>query len=179
MLILISWCVQLLLGSFPDLASQFILAFGIQAFLDPYWIFILDMALLRYQAPLSDMQTADVTKLYWHFDRLENNGVSGVFLSLFLYLFVSFFTLACLYMFFLRVHKNGQLIDVYHRLWSYEEYFFVPRDMEVSNQELSYVCRKAEQWRGVEGQRRKVAVNDYVCEVHIIVMTVLMYCFPI
>ena len=57
---------------------------------------------------------------------------------------------------------NGRLIDIYHRLKSPEEMFFLPRDMEVSNQELGYVCRKAEQWRGAEGERRKVAVHDYV-----------------
>ncbi len=121
------------------------------------------MALLRFQAPLPEMQTADVTKLYWHFDRLEGNGVVGIFLLIFLYLFVSILTLACLYMFFLRVHKNGLLLDIYQRLGNTEEHFFVPRDMEVSNHELGWVCRKAEQWRGAEGERRKVAVHDYVC----------------
>ena len=121
------------------------------------------MALLRFQAPLPEMQTADVTKLYWHFDCLEGNGVVGIFLLIFLYLFVSFLTLACLYMFFLRVHKNGLLLDIYQRLGNTEEHFFVPRDMEVSNHELGWVCRKAEQWRGAEGERRKVAVHDYVC----------------
>ena len=162
LLILLSWLVQLLFGGLPDLASQFILAFGVQALLDPYWIFIVDMALLRFQAPLPEMPTADVTKLYWHFTRIEGNGIVGVFLLIFLYLLVTSLTLACLYMFFLRVHKNGQLIDIYHRLKSSEELFFVPRDMEVSNQELEYICRKAEQWRGAEGERRKVAVSDYV-----------------
>ena len=162
LLILLSWAFQLLFGGFPDLGSQFIVAFGIQALLDPYWIFVVDMALQRYQAPLPDTPTADVTKLYWHFVRIEGSGVIGVFLLVFLYLFVTFVTLACLYMFFLKVHMNGRLIDIYHRLKSAEEMFFLPRDMEVSNQELGYVCRKAEQWRGAEGERRKVAVHDYV-----------------
>lgn len=162
LLILSSWIIQRLFGSFPDLGSQFILAYGVQSLLDPYWVFIVDMALLRYKAPLPDMQTADVTKLYWHFDRLERNGVVGIVLLIFLYLLVFFLSLACLYMFFLRVHKNGTLIDVYHRLSSCEELFFVPRDMEVSNHELHWVCWKAEQWRGEEGERRKVVVQDYV-----------------
>ena len=89
----------------------------------------------------------------------------GLFLSLFLYTFTSFTTLTCFYMYFLRVHMNGRLLDVYHRLKSPEENFFIPRDMEVSNEELGFVCRKAEQWRGAEGERRKVAVYDYVWEV--------------
>ena len=57
---------------------------------------------------------------------------------------------------------NGKLIDIYHRLKSPEEKFFVPHDLEVSNEELGYICRKAERWRGAEGKRRKVAVHDYV-----------------
>ena len=57
---------------------------------------------------------------------------------------------------------NGKLIDIYHRLKSPEEKFFVPHDLEISNEELGYICRKAERWRGAEGERRKVAVHDYI-----------------
>ena len=59
---------------------------------------------------------------------------------------------------------NGKLIDIYHRLKSPEEKFFVPQDLELSNEELGFICRKAEQWRGAEGERRKVAVHDYIWE---------------
>ncbi len=38
----------------------------------------------------------------------------------------------------------------------------MPQDLELSNQELSCLVRAAEQWRGEEGERRKVAVYDYV-----------------
>ena len=40
----------------------------------------------------------------------------------------------------------------------------MPFDLELSNHELSYISKKAEQWRGEEGERRKVAVYDYVWE---------------
>ena len=163
-LILISWMVQLLFGGIPDLGSRFIAAFGIQALLDPFWIFLVDIALQRYQAPRTDVPTADATKLYWHFDQLEGSGAVGIFLTLFLYTFTTFTVLSCFYMYFLRVHMNGRLIDIYHRLKSPEDKFFLPHDMEISNEELGYVCRKAEQWRGAEGERRKVAVYDYVWE---------------
>ena len=55
-------------------------------------------------------------------------------------------------------------MDVYWRLHGSEEEFFLPYDLEVSNEELNFICRKAEQWRGEEGERRKVAVYDYVWE---------------
>lgn len=35
--------------------------------------------------------------------------------------------------------------------------FFVPYDLEISNQELSYIVKRSEQWRGVHGERRKVS----------------------
>ena len=69
-----------------------------------------------------------------------------------------------LYLYFLRVHNNGRLMDVYHRLHAREDEFFIPYDLETSNVELSYVCKKAEQFRGEEGERRKTAVYDYIWE---------------
>ena len=63
-----------------------------------------------------------------------------------------------------RLHNNGRMLDIYWRLHSQEEDVFVPYDLEVSLQELEYILIKAEQWRGEEGARRKVAVYDYVWE---------------
>ncbi|MCB4780998.1 MAG: hypothetical protein LGB62_07865 [Sulfurovum sp.] len=63
-----------------------------------------------------------------------------------------------------RLHNNGRMLDVFWRLHGEEMRFFLPYDLEMSNQELNHVCRHAEQWRGEEGERRKVAVYDYVWE---------------
>ena len=164
MLITTSWLFQKLFGYFPNLGSRFISAIGIQAILDPYWIFLVDMILLRYQEPQPAEPTADVTKLYWHFVRVEGNGVVGIFLLLFIYFFMTFVTIASYYMYFLRVHMNGRLLDIYNQLKSSSEKIFMPHDMKISNEELNYICHKAEQWRGEEGERRKVAVYDYVWE---------------
>lgn len=54
------------------------------------------------------------------------------------------------------------MLDIFHRLHAPEDDFFTPYDLEISNQELAYICKKAEQWRGEEGERRKVAVYDYI-----------------
>ena len=56
------------------------------------------------------------------------------------------------------------MLDIYWRLFGEEDLFFVPYDLEVSNQELAYLVKKAEQWRGEEGERRKIAVHDYIWE---------------
>ena len=48
------------------------------------------------------------------------------------------------------------MLDIYWRLHGVEDIFFVPYDLELSNQELSWIGKKAEQWRGEEGERKKV-----------------------
>ena len=56
------------------------------------------------------------------------------------------------------------MLDIYWRLHGEMDIFFTPYDLEISNQELRYIVKKAEQWRGEEGERRKVAVYDYIWE---------------
>lgn len=56
-----------------------------------------------------------------------------------------------------RLHNEGRMLDIFQRLSATEGSFFVPRDLEVSNQELDYIIQKAEQWRGFNGERRKVS----------------------
>ena len=121
-------------------------------------------SLFRYLLLGGDFPIGDAYKLYWHFDRYEKNGIIGIFITVFLYIVTMFSAATILYMYFLRVHNSGRLLDVYHRLNGKEEQFFVPYDLEISLEELTYICRKAEQWRGEEGERRKVAVYDYVWE---------------
>ena len=73
-------------------------------------------------------------------------------------------TYSCLTAMLARLHNNGRMLDVFWRLHGEEMHFFLPYDLEMSNPELNHVCRHAEQWRGEEGERRKVAVYDYVWE---------------
>ncbi|KAK3732447.1 hypothetical protein RRG08_037451 [Elysia crispata] len=163
LLIILAWLIPKAMGNLPDLGSKFILAYGIMTFFDPLLVCIVDCILGRYEEQAIE-PIADFTKLYWHFKRTQGDGLAGVFLPLFLYTFTSFFAISILYMYFLRLHNNGRLLDVYWRLHGEEDQFFQPYDLELSNQELSYICRKAEQWRGEEGARRKVAVYDYIWE---------------
>lgn len=118
----------------------------------------------RYLNLGGDYPIGDAFKLYWHFFRFEKNGAIGIVLTVFLYIGTVFVSSVVLYLYFLRVHNNGRLMDVYHRLHAREDEFFIPYDLEISNVELSYVCKKAEQFRGEEGERRKTAVYDYIWE---------------
>jgi len=50
---------------------------------------------------------ADFTKLYWFFTRTQGSGVGGAFITVFVYIFTMFISIAVLYMFFLRyTHIN-------------------------------------------------------------------------
>ena len=60
-----------------------------------------------------------------------------------------------------RLYNNGRMLDMYWRLHSSEDEIYIPYDLEISLPELDTICKKAEQWRGEEGERRKVAVYDY------------------
>ena len=51
------------------------------------------------------------------------------------------------------------MLDLFQRLTAKEGTYFLPHDLELSNQELSYIVKKAEQWRGSNGERRKVRLE--------------------
>uniref|UniRef100_A0A8C1XHX2 Uncharacterized protein n=1 Tax=Cyprinus carpio TaxID=7962 RepID=A0A8C1XHX2_CYPCA len=142
LLLLIRWGCQLTFGSPPSFLSKFIMAAAVWTLLDPLAVFAVDAVLgrLSYSA---EEPLADAAKLYWHFFRTEQSGTAGIIITLFLYGVHSILSFTFLYVYFL----SGS---------------FVPHDMEVSNQELNYIVKKAEQWRGFNGERRKVAVYDYI-----------------
>ena len=49
LLIMASWASQRTFGSFPNLLSRFVIAFGIETALDPILIFVVDAAMMRYE----------------------------------------------------------------------------------------------------------------------------------
>uniref|UniRef100_A0A671KNP0 Uncharacterized protein n=1 Tax=Sinocyclocheilus anshuiensis TaxID=1608454 RepID=A0A671KNP0_9TELE len=158
LLLLIRWGCQLAFGSPPSFLSKFIMAAAVWTVLDPLAVFAVDAVLgrLSYSA---EEPLADAAKLYWHFFRTEQSGAAGIIITLFLYSVHCILSFTFLYVYFLRLHNDGRLLDIYLRLHSTEGAFFVPHDMEVSNQELNYIVKKAEQWRGFNGERRKVSVR--------------------
>uniref|UniRef100_UPI00398ED48A uncharacterized protein ofcc1 n=1 Tax=Pristiophorus japonicus TaxID=55135 RepID=UPI00398ED48A len=158
---MIRWGCHVLYGSFPSFLSKFIMAMGLWTVLDPLAIFIVDGILGRL-AYSTDSPIADAAKLYWLFYRMERSGIPGILITVILYIVIFFCSLTILYLYFLRLHNSGRLLDVFYRLHSTEERFLVPLDLELSNQELNYIVKKAEQWRGINGERRKVAVYDYI-----------------
>ena len=47
LLIIFCWAMQRLFGTFPNIFSRFIMAYGINVLLDPIWVLIVDSALMR------------------------------------------------------------------------------------------------------------------------------------
>ncbi|KAJ8321997.1 hypothetical protein KUTeg_000468 [Tegillarca granosa] len=141
-LVFFCWINQKLFGLFPDIGCKFIIAFGIFTFLDPLLILMVDCILQRYEQGSTE-PIADCAKLYWHFYRAEGSGLAGIFITAFLYTFCMFMTASIIYMYFLRLHNNGRLLDVFWRLHGKEEKFFIPYDLEVSNQELNYIIEES------------------------------------
>nr|XP_025035101.1 uncharacterized protein LOC112543981 [Pelodiscus sinensis] len=165
LMVLIRWGCQQLFDSFPSFLSKFIMAMGLWTVLDPLAVFVVDVFLgrLTYRA---EKPIADAAKLYWLFSRTEQSGIPGALITVVLYTILFIISSTVLFLYFLRLHNEGWLIDVFKRIHGEEATFFIPLDLEISTQELSYIMKKAEQWRGISGERRKVAVYDYIWKDH-------------
>uniref|UniRef100_A0A669EIX4 Orofacial cleft 1 candidate gene 1 protein n=1 Tax=Oreochromis niloticus TaxID=8128 RepID=A0A669EIX4_ORENI len=161
LLVLIRWGCQQIFGSLPSFTSKFIMAQGVWTVLDPLAVFAVD-AILGRLSYSPDTPVGDAAKLYWHFYQADKSGAAGVIITLFLYAVLFLLSITILSMYLLRLHNDGRMLDVFQRLTAKEGVYFLPQDLELSNQELSYIVKKAEQWRGFNGERRKVAVYDYI-----------------
>ncbi|XP_029313933.1 LOW QUALITY PROTEIN: uncharacterized protein ofcc1 [Cottoperca gobio] len=161
LLVLIRWGCQQIFGSLPSFTSKFIMAQGVWTVLDPLAVFAVD-AILGRLAYSPDTPVGDAAKLYWHFYRADQSGAAGVIITLFLYAVLFLLSITILFINMLRFHNDGRMLDIFQRLTAREGTYFLPQDLELSNQELSYVVKKAEQWRGFNGERRKVTVYDYI-----------------
>ncbi|XP_039983470.1 uncharacterized protein ofcc1 [Xiphias gladius] len=161
LLVLIRWGCQQTFGSLPSFMSKFIMAQGVWTVLDPLAVFAVDAVLGRLTYS-PDTPVGDAAKLYWHFFQADQSGAVGLLITLFLYTVLFLLSITILSIYLLRFHNDGHILDVFQRLTAKEGTYFLPQDLELSNQELSYIVKKAEQWRGFNGERRKVAVYDYI-----------------
>ncbi|XP_045667559.1 uncharacterized protein LOC123801533, partial [Ursus americanus] len=164
-LVLIRWGCQLLFASCPDILSKLIITMGLWTVLDPLAVFLVDTILGRLTHN-GDTPIADSAKLYWVFVRTKHSGVLGVMLTVLIYILLFIISSLILYLYCLRLHNDSWILDAFQRIHSEETKFFIPYDLEISNQELSYIMKRAEQWRGIHGERKKVAVYDYIWKNH-------------
>lgn len=140
---------------------RFVSAFGVLAVLDPILVLLVDVIYRRWHDYGGAKPVGDAFKLYYHFSRSDDGGLPGVFLTIFIYLVIILTGMSMMYVFYLKMHMNGRIVDLFQRFSGGEETFAVPYDTEVSMQELSFIVQRAERWRGRHGERRKVLVYDY------------------
>ncbi|XP_042843511.1 uncharacterized protein LOC102949347 [Panthera tigris] len=158
-LVLIRWGCQLMFASCPDVLSKLIITMGLWTVLDPLAVFIVDTVLGRLTQN-GETPVADAAKLYWVFVRTMQSGILGVMLTVLIYILLFIISSLILYLYCLRLHNDSWILDVFQRIHSEETKFFIPYDLEISNQELSYIVKRSEQWRGINGDRRK-SFEDY------------------
>uniref|UniRef100_A0A3B4B564 Uncharacterized protein n=1 Tax=Periophthalmus magnuspinnatus TaxID=409849 RepID=A0A3B4B564_9GOBI len=104
-LVLIRWACQHVFGSLPSFTSKLIMAQGVWTVLDPLAVFAVD-ALLGRLVYTPDTPVGDAAKLYWHFYRIDQSGVSGVVLTLFLYSVLTVLSLTVMFIYLLRYDIN-------------------------------------------------------------------------
>nr|XP_044992307.1 uncharacterized protein LOC101603424 [Jaculus jaculus] len=165
LLLLIRWGCQLLFSSSLDALSKLIITMGLWTVLDPLAVFIVDIFLGRFTRS-EEAPTADAAKLYWLFVNIQQPPILGAVITVGVYVLLSIITSLIVYLYCLRLNNDSWILDVLQRIHSEETKFFIPHDLEISNQELSSIVKRAEQWRGLNGERRKVAVYDYICSSH-------------
>ncbi|XP_055451071.1 uncharacterized protein LOC129667446, partial [Psammomys obesus] len=164
-LLLIRWGCQQLFSSCPDALSKLIITMGLWTVLDPLAVFIVDTFLGRF-AHNGETPIADAAKLYWTFMQSKQPAMLGAVITVVLYVLLFVISSLILYLYCLRLHHDSWILDAFQRIHSEESKFFMPYDLEISNQELSRIIKRSKQWRGINGERRKVAVYDYICKSH-------------
>lgn len=154
-------------GFFIDAGYRFIFAWGLYAVLDPWLILVVDLCYQRWRDGGGAQPTGDAFKLYWLFARSDDGGTPGAFLTLFAYVVLTLLAVITLYIYLLRLHMDGRVVDLYQRLSAAEDVYVLPYDHEISQRELLSIVYAAERWRGRNGERRKIAVYDYLWREHV------------
>eukprot|EP00002_Diphylleia_rotans_P009503 TRINITY_DN1981_c0_g1_i2.p1 TRINITY_DN1981_c0_g1~~TRINITY_DN1981_c0_g1_i2.p1 ORF type:complete len:724 (-),score=115.89 TRINITY_DN1981_c0_g1_i2:133-2304(-) len=151
---LVSWASQIILGSFYPTLSKFILFYGIATFFDPLLILLVDVI-------SGNTERGDAFKLNRVMEANDGDGMAGIFLTIFLYSVLMCCTALLVLAYFHKLHGNGRVYDVLHRITATPEDLFMPEDHEVSYEDIEHIIENTERWRGPNGERRKIVCFDY------------------
>ncbi|CAG9314511.1 unnamed protein product [Blepharisma stoltei] len=154
---LVAFGTLLVVGRFPAIGFRIIQCWGIITVIDP--IITLIECIIR--GFVYDFWDGDSFRLYNYFETWEGNGVIGIMMTLFLYAGMMGIASFCFYNYFLYVHMNGRLLDIYMRINGPEESFFIPHDGEISKRYLDWICYKARNYRSINGDSRKIAISTF------------------
>lgn len=156
-MILFAWFSLWWVGRFPEIIFRMILCWGIVAIIDPF-VTLIEAGIW---GSVYNYWKIDPFRLYNYFETAEGNGVVGILLTVFLYAGLIGLSGFLFYNYFLFIHMNGRLLDIYMRLNGQENRFFIPHDGEISKRYLDWVCYKARNYRSMNGESRKITVMNY------------------
>ena len=106
------------------------------------------------------LQRSDWFRLWAFFDEHDYGQYFTVVSFSIVYTFLIAGCVVSTFLYTMGLHLNGILQDSYWRIMIVnEETCHIPDDLEVSIPELRHIIRKAEQWRGKNGERRKTSVT--------------------
>ena len=158
----------------PNSYSKFVLSFGISMILDPYIILLIDLCYHHYECNKTSIScmtsysssscicyNGDFIKLWYRMVNLEGNGITGLLITIILYLSSTIVSCLLIYIYLIYIHRNSHILDIYRRIHYESDRFILPQDFEVSAAELRSICMNAVVWRGLDGSTRKVVLHTY------------------
>ena len=166
--------IHALTAAVPEGYNKFVSCFGIAALVDPLLVLIVDLGYHNYNcgatsgicstdytSGLCHCFTGDFSKLWNRTQQDEGSGISGLIITLIIYLGNSCVSSLVLVEYLVHVHRNARILDIWRRISAPPQEFFLPEDFEVSHEELTSICKRAESWRGGGGSRRRIVVHNY------------------
>ena len=129
-------------GFMPESGSKFIAAYGIATILDPILIIVVDLINQNYScestypltckddytASICECFNGDFVKLWYRMEREEGSGITGLFITLMIYIATTVISALLFYEYMLHVHKDARILDLWRRIDAPAEEFFIPHD---------------------------------------------------
>lgn len=156
----------------PDGVSKFVSCFGVNMVFGPYITLVADLCYQNYDCENRstacqkdytssdcDCFTGDFAKLWERSVSDEGSGISGLLITIIVYMTFTAFSGVLFYEYLVYYHRNGRIIDLWRRITCNEGEFYIPDDFEISLTELKLVCQKAAHWTGGQGEKRKLSVT--------------------
>ena len=100
-------------------------------------------------------------KFYIWFEKAGDNGIVGIYLSVFMIMTLTIFTGYLWYRFMVGYYMNGRILDLYRRLSGTYKSFFIPMDHEVSIKYLQRVITRAKKNNNVIVSEKRRLFDKY------------------
>ena len=149
-----AWLIRRVLRSYPKYFYKVVAWTGVFATLDPWIVTITD-------AIAQNWYFGDYFQFYHWFEKAGDNGIVGIYLSIFMILTVTIVTGYFWYRYMLNIYMHGRILDLYRRLSGKYKDFFIPLDNEISFKYLQWVITRAKKRDFVISSEKKQIKDKY------------------